>query len=115
MNRIARIAAVALSFAAAGAAYAESPDAAGPQVTPARAAAIQAPTAVADARIVTEADLNRGETVSATRTRADVRAETLAAMRAGELPAVVRDTNAFAVEPMTARAAGGSRLVAAAR
>lgn len=115
MNRIARIAAVALSFAAAGTAFAESPDAAGAQVTLARAAAIQAPTAVADARIVTEADLNRGETIASTRTRADVRAETLAAIRTGDLPTVAHDTNAFAVQPMTARAAGAARLATAAR
>ena len=110
-----RIAAVALSFAAAGTAYAESPNAAGPQVTLSRAAAIQAPTAVGDARIVTEADLNRGETVASTRTRADVRAETLAAMRAGDLPTVVHDTNAFAVEPITARAAHGAKVATLGR
>jgi len=115
MNRIARIAAVALSFAAAGTAFAESPDAAGAQVTLARPAAIQAPTASADARIVTEADLNRGETVATTRTRADVRAETLAAIRAGDLPAVFHDTNAFAVQPMIARTAAVERVAAATR
>lgn len=113
MNRIARIAVIALSFAAAGSAFAESPDAAGPQVTLARAAAIGAPTAVAATGVVTEADLQRSEVVAGTRSRADVRAATLAAIAKGELPYVSVDTNAFAVAPMTARA--GQQLVAATR
>lgn len=113
MNRIARIAAVALSFAAAGSAFAESPDAAGPQVTLARAAAISAPTAVAATGVVTEADLQRSDVVASTRSRADVRAATLAAIATGELPLVSVDTNAFAVEPMTARA--GQRMAAVTR
>jgi len=115
MNRIARIAALALSITAAGTAFAESPDAAGPQVTLAAPAAIQAPTAIANARIVTEADLNRTEVVASSRTRADVRAETLAAIRSGDLPAVAHDTNAFAVSPIATRGAAGAQLAAAQR
>jgi hypothetical protein len=113
MNRIARIAAVALSFAAAGTAFAESPDAAGPQVTLARAAAISVPTTVAATGVVTEADLQRSEVVASNRSRADVRTATLAAISNGELPYVSVDTNAFAVEPMKART--GQQLAAATR
>lgn len=113
MNRIARIAAIALSFAAAGSAFAESPNAAGPQVTLARAAAISAPTAVAATGVVTEADLQRSDVVASTRSRAEVRAATLAAIASGELPRVSVDTNAFAVEPMTARS--DQQLAAATR
>jgi hypothetical protein len=96
MNRIARIAAVALSFAAAGTAFAESPDAAGAQVTLARAEAIQVlPPAPPAPLIVTEADLNKRRGRATSRSRADVRADTLAAIASAEvqtLPAVGHDT-----------------------
>jgi len=111
MNRIARIAAIALSFAAAGTAFAESPDAAGPQVTLARAAAVSLPATVAATGVVTEADLQRAEVVASTRSRADVRAATLAAIASGDLPRVSFDSNAFAVEPARA----GQPLTAALR
>ena len=94
MNRITRIAAVALSFAAAGSAFAESPLAV--TVQPSVSTLSRAEVA-AQARAVTvgEAELNRAAPVLVARSRADVRAETMAAIASGEVQAYSTETNAF--------------------
>ena len=115
MNTIARIAAIALSITAAGTALAESPNAAGPQVVFAQPAALKAPTAIAAGTVVTEDQLQRGETIVSTRTRADVRAETVAALANGDLPLVATDGNVYGGDAVMARARADGRLAALTR
>lgn len=96
MNRITRIAAVALSFAAAGSAFAESPLV---FEQPARStittrAAVQAD--VTRHTVVTEADLNRSDVVAVARSREAVRAEAVAAMSSADAQALGAEPAGFA-------------------
>ena len=114
MNRITRIAAIALSFAAAGSAFAESPNAIVPQVSTSVASRVDVQSQAA-AVTVTEADLNKTVAVASTVTREQVRAQTLDAIANGELPAVSVDTNAFAVKPAAPRLADSMHLASLGR
>jgi hypothetical protein len=99
MTRFTQIAALALSFAAAGTAFAESPDVLAPQpaLSIATRAEVQAVTLAALANghhVVGEADLYKADAASV-RSRADVRAETLAAIASGEVHALSTESNTF--------------------
>ena len=88
MNRITRIAALALSVAAAGSAFAESPEMDYVKVPMPAAAATAAPRSVGvTAGGTADFDLSQyqGVAVSSQRSRAEVRAETLRAIARGEL------------------------------
>lgn len=101
MNRFTRIAAVALSFAAAGSAFAESPLV---FEQPARStittrAAVQAEVLQARAAghaLVTEADLNRSDVVAVARSREAVRAEAVAALSSADAQALGAEPAGFA-------------------
>src|SRR5688572_18007203 len=94
------LAALSLSFAAAGSAFAqeatyELPQAAASSVSRADVLA-ELKQARADGTLqLTEFDRNQGERFVAQRSRDEVRAETLAAIRSGELQALNRDHNGF--------------------
>jgi hypothetical protein len=90
MNRIARIAAAALSLAAAGTAFADSPNAMDPLPSVSTLSRAEVKAQVLQARAngtlrTSEADLNKSDVVASSRTRADVRAETLAAIAQGDI------------------------------
>ena len=96
MNRITRIAALALSFAAAGSAFAESPGLddqrlAASTLTRAEVTAEVLQARAAGTLVATEADLNKGDTVLVSRSRDAVRADTLAAIASGEVQALAAE------------------------
>ena len=96
MNRITRIAALALSFAAAGSAFAESPGLdtqhlSGSTLTRAEVTAEVLQARAAGTLVATEADLNKGEVVLTARSREAVRADTLAAIASGEVQALAAE------------------------
>lgn len=100
MSRITRITAIALSFAAAGSAFAESPDVLTPPpaISTLSRAAVHAEVLQARAAgtlRATEADFNRNDSLAATRSRAEVHAETLAAIASGEVRAMSHEANTF--------------------
>lgn len=88
MNRSSTtLAAIVLSFAAAGSAFADGDVYSGPQGA-APASTLTRAQVQAQAKgqgVVTEEQLNQSPTVSSTRSRADVRAETLQAIARHEL------------------------------
>jgi len=96
MNRITRIAALALSFAAAGSAFAESPGLESQQQAASTLTRAEVTAQVLQARAAgtlaaTEADLNKGEVVLTARSRDAVRADTLAAIASGEVQALAAE------------------------
>jgi hypothetical protein len=96
MNRITRIAALALSFAAVGSAFAESPGLdtqhlSGSTLTRAEVTAEVLQARAAGTLVATEADLNKGDTVLISRSRDAVRADTLAAIASGEVQALAAE------------------------
>lgn len=100
MNRITRLAALALSLSAAGSAMAESPTVLAPQLSSSTLTRAEVQAGVLQARamgqlLVGEAELNRGEAAVSLRSRTDVRNETLAAIASGEVQALSTETNAF--------------------
>jgi hypothetical protein len=110
MNRTTRLAALILSFAAAGSAMAESPTVLAPHPTHSTLTRAEVQADVLRARsqgqlLLSEADLNRGETAVSLRSRADVRSETLAAIASGEVQALSTETNAFGAPYVPARRA----------
>lgn len=119
MNRITRIAALALSFAAVGSAFAETPDFPAAQASLSIASRAQVQSEVLQARAagtltLGEAQLNRNDTATSLRSRAEVRAETLAAMASGELHALNSDSNDFAVRLQPAKRASVTTQLARA-
>ena len=121
MNRTTRIAAIALSLAAAGSAFADDITvvAAQPTSSSLTRAAVQAEylhaRAAGELRL-TEVDLHRADIVASTRSRADVRAETLAAIASGELHALNSDTDGFTVNlPRAKRASVDVQMARAGR
>lgn len=112
MNRITRLAALAVTLAATGSAFAESPaagyegGAAGTSaaaVTDSRATptSLQAPRGVA---LVTEADLNRADPVGQAQTRQAVREATSQALARGEIRAAGGELGPFSGAPVVAKA-----------
>lgn len=102
MNRIARIAAVALSFAAAGTAFAQEATYEMPQPVSSSLSRAQVQSELAQARaagnlLVTEADYQKGAPFSSQLSRAEVRAETLTAIANGEVQRLNSEHNAFSV------------------
>lgn len=100
MNRISRITAIALSLAAAGSAFAESPEVLSPQPAVSMLSRAEVRAELLQARAAgtlrsTEADFNRQDSIVSTRSRADVQAETLAAIASGEVRAGSHESNAF--------------------
>jgi len=95
------LAALAVSFAASGAAMAQEasydyPQPAATQKTRAEVVAELQQARAAGQVLVSEADYNREAPFVAQRSRAEVRAETLAAIASGELRELNRESNAFA-------------------
>lgn len=115
MNRITRIAAIALSFAAAGSAFAESPLAGVNDTVPVSVLSRADVLAQARGITVTEADLNQADAPASPRSRAEVRAEVAQALASRELPLVAVDSNAFAVQPAAQQPNGSLQLASAGR
>lgn len=99
MNRFTRIATVALSIAAAGSAFAESPTPApaalNSSLTRAEVQAELLQARAAGTLVSTEDQFNKGADVAVSRSRDEVRAETLAAIASGEVQALSTESNAF--------------------
>lgn len=96
------IAAIAVSFAAAGTALAQEATYELPQPTSSSITRAQVQAELAQARadgslLVTEADYQEGARFESQLSRADVRAETLAAIASGEVRVLNSEQNTFSV------------------
>jgi hypothetical protein len=102
MKTTSLVAALALSFAASGAALAEGSRYDYPQQVPAAKTRAEVVAELRQARAdgslrATEADLQKDTPIASTRSRAEVRAETLAAVKSGEVRELTQDSNAFTI------------------
>ena len=96
------IAAIAVSFAAAGTAFAQEATYEMPQPVSSSLSRAQVQSELAQARaagnlLVTEADYQKGAPFSSQLSRAEVRAETLTAIANGEVQGLNSEHNAFSV------------------
>ncbi|MCU0923305.1 MAG: DUF4148 domain-containing protein [Burkholderiaceae bacterium] len=114
------IAAIAVSFAAAGTAFAQEATYELPQPASSTVTRAQVQAQLAQARaegnlLVTEADYQKGAPFESQFTRAEVKADTLAAIASGEVQLLNREQNSFSVSIPGATPQGAVRTAQAAR